>query len=69
MNQKSILKINQEVKLEMTEERGRVIGIAAYAESPNQYFVRYKAADGRQVQDWFSFEALVSEDGDSDDMG
>ena len=56
-------KLNQKIKLALTEEQGIVIGIADYAESEEagmRYYVRYKAADGRQVEEWFTDGALRS---------
>lgn len=50
--------LNDIVKLEMTEERGRVIGRAEYAETAPRYLVRFVAGDGRQVEDWFTAEAI-----------
>lgn len=56
-------KLNQKIKLALTEEQGIVIGIADYAESEEvgtRYYVRYKAGDGRQVEEWFTDGALRS---------
>jgi hypothetical protein len=51
--------LSELVRLAMSDEQGTVIGKAVYAESPTQYLVRYKAADGRQVENWWSEQALV----------
>lgn len=55
------LQLNDRVRLELSEERGKVIAIAVSDEIPEQYFVRYRAADGCQVESWFHREALVLE--------
>lgn len=53
-------KLEDRVRLTMTEERGVIIGVATYAyDKPEQYLVRYKAADGRQVEAWFDGAAIV----------
>ena len=41
-------------------ERGVVIGRAEFSEMDNQYFVRYVAADGRQVENWWSENAITA---------
>ena len=46
------------VKLKMSDEHGEVIGIAIYDHTETNYYVRYKAADGRQVQDWWGESAI-----------
>ncbi len=41
-------------------EHGHVIGIGVYANgSPPSYLVRYRAADGRQTEQYHSEDALV----------
>jgi hypothetical protein len=50
--------LNQEVSLRCSGEQGSVIGRAEYTECEPSYFVRYKAADGRAVQAWWSGSAL-----------
>lgn len=47
------------VKLTMTDENGTVIGRSQYLKGENVYSVRYKAADGRQVEQWWIESALV----------
>jgi hypothetical protein len=47
------------VKLKESDEEGEVIGRAEYQTSEDAYYVRYKAADGRQVSDWWGESALA----------
>lgn len=39
-------------------EVGRVIGRAEYETAEPSYLVRYRAGDGRQVENWWSESAL-----------
>lgn len=55
-----VFELNEAVRLEMSGEHGRVIGRAEYAHVPPQYLVRYVAADGRQVEEWFDSTAIES---------
>lgn len=48
------------VRLELTSEEGRVIARAEYEACENNYLVRYVAADGRQVENWFNESALAT---------
>lgn len=54
-----VFNLDQPVALVMSGEKGRVIGRAEYVDMINQYRVRYLAGDGRQVEDWFSEEAII----------
>lgn len=58
MDPKFLFELDEPVKLAMTEEAGRVTGRAEYAEQTPRYYVRFVAADGRQVEDWFTGQAL-----------
>ncbi|MEF3068095.1 MULTISPECIES: hypothetical protein [Pandoraea] len=49
------------VALSMSKEAGVVAGRAEYDNIPPQYYVRYVAADGRQVTDWFGADQLVKQ--------
>jgi len=53
--------LGDQVRLAHTEERGMVIGRAEYLEheGATTYLVRYKAADGRQVESWWNQSALA----------
>lgn len=50
-------KLGDKVRLE-SGETGRVVGRAHYLESDPAYYVRYKAADGRLTECWWSETAL-----------
>jgi hypothetical protein len=50
--------IKQDVVIEVSGEAGVVIGRAEYATAEPAYFIRYKAADGRLVEAWWSESAL-----------
>ncbi|MCB0574906.1 MAG: hypothetical protein KDC61_10115 [Saprospiraceae bacterium] len=39
-------------------EEGTVIGRAQYLNGENQYLMRYKASDGRAVENWWGESAL-----------
>jgi hypothetical protein len=52
--------MGQTVKLATSDETGTVIGRAEYAESINGYLVRYKAGDGRQVENWWTEAAIAA---------
>lgn len=50
--------LNQIVKLVESNEVGKVIARAEYLEMVFQYLIRYKCADGRLVQAWWSEPAI-----------
>lgn len=52
-------------------EAGTIIGRAEYPDSPNAYYVRYRAGDRRQVEVWWNEDALVDPDAmsNTDDSG
>ena len=52
------LNLDQQVAMRFSNEVGVVIGRAEYVTSENQYLVRYKAADGRQVEAWWGASAI-----------
>ena len=56
------------VKLSMSGEQGRVIGIHEALDHPVQYHVRYVAADGRQVEGWFWASEIISNRSSYDDQ-
>ena len=39
-------------------EKGIVVGRAEYCNSCNDYYIRYMAADGRAVEQWWKEDAL-----------
>ena len=51
--------LGENVSLVCSDERGTVTGRAEYSNSNNDYRVRYKAADGRQVEAWHAEDALT----------
>lgn len=51
--------LNQQVAIVASAESGQVIGRAQYATGQDQYFVRYRAADGRAVESWWGEDALT----------
>jgi len=60
INQGSIFAfdLGSSVKLQASDEAGTVIGRAEYTTAENSYLVRYKAADGRAVEAWWTESAL-----------
>lgn len=52
--------LEQRVKMIESDECGTVVGRAEYIEDPNQYLVRYRAGDGRQVTIWWSESSIVA---------
>lgn len=50
--------LGQEVVIQVSGERGQVIGRAEYLNSENQYWVRYKRADGTATEAWWHESAL-----------
>ncbi len=53
-------KIGERVKLTESDEAGRVIGRAEYDYSENNYLLRYRAGDGRQIESWWGESALTA---------
>ena len=51
--------LNATVTIAASGERGTVIARAEYLESTPNYLIRYKAADGRAVESWWSGSALA----------
>lgn len=50
--------LGQRVKIDESGEECSVIGRAEYTTAVNNYFVRYKSADGRAVEAWWTEDAL-----------
>lgn len=50
--------LKQRVIIRASGEEGEVIARAEYAESTPGYLIRYKAADGRAVEQWWNEAAL-----------
>ncbi|PTX49116.1 hypothetical protein IQ03_04812 [Gemmobacter caeni] len=53
-------KLNHEVIIEASGECGVVVGRAEYADGKPQYLIRYMAADGRAVEQWWNQSALTT---------
>lgn len=51
-------KLNQQVTIATSGERGVVKGRAEYTNAANSYYVQYKAADGRACNSWWDEDAL-----------
>jgi hypothetical protein len=52
--------LNQQVSILASNESGKVIGRAQYSTGENTYLIRYKAADGRAVEQWWGESALFT---------
>lgn len=52
-------KLGDRVRLTESGEDGAVVGRAEYSNSSNTYLIRYKAGDGRQVEQWWQEDALL----------
>lgn len=52
--------LKQTVTIAASGETGEVLGRAEYATSENSYQLRYKAADGRATEAWWSESALTA---------
>ena len=49
----------QTLTIAASGESGEVLARAEYSTSENSYFLRYKAADGRATEAWWSESALT----------
>ncbi len=58
---KHLFQLKDKVKLQLSDEKGVVIGIAIYSEEATQYYVRFLAGDGCQRQAWFTTEAITKD--------
>lgn len=54
--------LKQKVNVTVSGESGEVIGRAEYANAEPSYLIRYKAADGRAVESWWTEQALSALD-------
>lgn len=52
------LELGQTVTLAMSGEQGAVVGRAEYEIDEDRYLVRYKAGDGRLVENWWPESAI-----------
>lgn len=51
-------KLGEKVTVEVSGESGEILGRAEYTTAENNYFLRYKSADGRAVEAWWQEGAL-----------
>jgi len=52
--------LGQGVRIAVSGEQGEVVGRAEYTTAENNYFVRYRSADGRAVEQWWPESALLA---------
>ena len=50
--------LEQAMKISVSEETGVIVGRAEYTTAEDSYLLRYKAADGRAVEAWWSEGAI-----------
>lgn len=53
-----IFELKQTVEIKASGETGEVIARAQYSTSEDCYLLRYKCADGRAVESWWTQSAL-----------
>jgi hypothetical protein len=53
-------KLGQQVQIIVSQESGQVTGRAEYATMGYSYYLRYKSADGRAVEQWWEEAALAA---------
>lgn len=53
-------KLNHEVIIAASGECGVIVGRAEYTDGKPQYLIRYMAADGRAVEQWWNQSALTT---------
>lgn len=58
MNSGFAFSLKQRVILVESSEKGTVIGRGEFSHSENTYLVRYRAGDGRQIDEWWGESAL-----------
>lgn len=51
--------LGQATTITASGEKGEVVGRADFKHQEDQYFIRYKAADGRAVESWWTESALT----------
>jgi hypothetical protein len=59
MNNTFKFALGQTVTIAVSGETGEVLGRAEYTTAANNYFVRYKTADGRATECWWQENALT----------
>ena len=58
MKMRPLFKLNQSVRIAVSGETGVVIGVATYTNAEPSMLVRYRCADGRAVESWWTQSAL-----------
>jgi hypothetical protein len=58
MDKEFKFKLNAQVSITVSGETGTVLGRAEYTSAEDNYYVRYKGADGQAKQDWWPESAL-----------
>lgn len=53
-----VFELAQTVSIKESGETGHITGRAEYTNSANSYYVRYRSADGRAVEQWWPEDAL-----------
>jgi len=53
-------KLHQYVQLSESAEEGFVVGRAEYVNKSPEYLIRLRTADGRQVEAWWSEDAVAA---------
>jgi len=51
--------LNETASIVESGESGRVVGRTEYPHAENMYLIRYKTADGRAVEAWWTESALA----------
>lgn len=54
-------RLGERVVISASGETGVVFGRAEYQRGENSYYVRYCAADGRAVEQWWGESALIAD--------
>ena len=54
--------LGEKVTVDVSGETGEVLGRAEYTTAANNYYVRYRSADGRAVEAWWQEDALRTAD-------
>lgn len=57
--------LGDRVELAESSEAGGIIGRAQYLVGENQYQLRYRAGDGRQIETWWGESALRAGNSDA----
>ena len=50
--------LKDEMKITVSGETGTIVGRAEYTHLRDSYWIRYKAADGRAANGWFTFDEI-----------